>query len=72
MKLDFDAIYHSQQVSISLVITDFWYKDSMLTLFEYTHFMLAQTVHRSMYLGGIEGRIAKREVFEHHLICSSA
>lgn len=71
MNLDFNALYHSQQVPVSLVIADFYYQNCMLNFFEYTYLMLAWTMHRAMYLGGIEGRTAKWEVFEHCLICSS-
>lgn len=72
MNLDFSAIHGSHQVPVSLVMADFCYQDRMLSLFEHTHLMLAQPAHRAMYLGGIEGRTAKCEVFEHRLVCSSA
>lgn len=60
------------KLPISLVIADFCYQNCTLSLFEYTHLMLARTVHRATYLGGTEGRTAKCDVFEHSLICSSA
>lgn len=72
MNPDFDALRHSRQVPISLVIADFCYQNGVLSLFEYTHLMLTRPVRTAMCLGGIEGGTAKREGFEHHLICSGA
>jgi len=41
MNLDFDAPHHSQQVPVSLVIADFGYQNCVLSVFEYTHLVLA-------------------------------
>lgn len=71
MNPDFDALHQSRQVPVSLVIADFCSWNCVLSLFEY-NLMLAQTVHRAVFLGGIEGRTAECEVFDHRLICSNA
>lgn len=61
MNLDFDALCHSQQVSVSPVIAETRCHNGMLSRFEHAHSMLARTALGAPFLGGIEDRTAKCE-----------